>query len=57
MKIVKTYINMLFYSVFIKSILQNFIVLNILIIEFGSPLYFDDTESAWINGIHNLAID
>lgn len=46
---------MLFYSVFVKCILQDFVIFNIFVIEFSRPLYFSDIESVWVNCINNLA--
>jgi len=48
---------MLFDSVFVKSILKDLIVFNVLIIELSTPLYFCDTEGSWVDCIHNLAIN
>ena len=46
--LVVIYIDMLLYSVLVERILQDLVVLNVLIIEFGSPLHFGKIECSWV---------
>jgi hypothetical protein len=46
-----------FDSILCEGILKNFVVFNELIVELGSPLDLGEPESAWVDGIHNLAVD
>ena len=50
-------INVPLDSVLVESLLQHLVVLNELVLMLGSPLYFAECESTWVQRIKNGAID
>jgi hypothetical protein len=44
-------------TVLIESVLQHFVVIDVLVVMLSSPLNLSNSKSAWVDGIHDLAID
>ena len=51
------YLDVFLDTVFIEGGLENLVVLNILIIEFGTPFDFVEIEGTWVNSVHDLGIN
>ena len=43
-------------AILIEGLLEDFIVVNKLVLVLGSPVYLADWESSWIDRVNNLAI-
>lgn len=50
-------VNILLDTVFLKSCLEHFIVLNPLVVKFCIPLHFFYVKCTWVNFVNDLAVN